>query len=328
MKAIRVSSFGSEDVLRYIEIETPRPGPGQVGVEIYGAGVNPVETYIRQGTYPWEPDLPYTPGNDGAGIVDSIGPGVTGLVPGQPVFLCAVLARRNTGTYAQVTVCDAQAVFPLPAGLSFAQGAALGTPGLAAAYALFTRAALQPGERVLIHGASGAVGTLAVQLARRAGGRVLGTAGSREGRAAVEALGAERVFDHNAPDATQSILAATGGQGLDVIIEMAAHRNLPGDLTMLAPHGRVVVVGSRGVIDFDPRSVMNRDAAVLGMNVANMPQEAFCSNMAVLQAALAEGVRPLVGKEMPLAQAAQAHREVNRGEGGKHILLPKVGPEG
>ena len=135
MKAIIVSSFGDEEVLKYQETETPTPAVGEVRVKIKTAGVNPVETYIRLGHYTALPGLPYTPGNDGSGIVDAVGDGVEHLKKGDRVFVAAALASRNTGTYAEYTVCDADAVRYLPQNLSFSEGAALGTPGLAATYA-------------------------------------------------------------------------------------------------------------------------------------------------------------------------------------------------
>src|SRR6266496_146350 len=179
MKAIRVHEFGGPEVLRLEEVPTPRPGPGEVLVRIHAIGVNPVETYIRAGTYARLPALPYTPGNDGAGVVEEIGSDVNEFKPGDRVYTGGSLAGS---TYAEFTLCKTAQVHPLPENVSFAQGAAMGTPYATAYRGLFQRADAKPGETVLVHGASGGVGTAAVQLARACGLRVFGTAGSDQGR--------------------------------------------------------------------------------------------------------------------------------------------------
>ncbi len=320
MKAIIVSSFGDEEVLKYQETETPTPAAGEVRVKIEAAGVNPVETYIRSGHYTALPALPYTPGNDGSGIVEAVGDGVEHLKKGDRVFVAAALARRNTGTYAEYTVCDADAVRYLPQNLSFSEGAALGTPGLAATYALYSKAKIKPGETVFIHGASGGVGSLAVQLARRTGTFVMGTAGDPEGMTLIEKLGAHRAFNHRSPGYLEAVKQETGEHGPDVIIEMVANINLMKDMELLAKYGRVVIVGNHGTLEFDPRSAMTKDAVVMGMNIGNMPQEDYIANMYTLSAAMETGLHTIIGKELPLCQAEQAHRDVREGKGGKVVL--------
>ena len=320
MKAIIVSSFGDEEVLKYQETETPTPAAGEVRVKIKAAGVNPVETYIRSGHYTALPALPYTPGNDGSGIVDAVGDGVEHLKKGDRVFVAAALARRNTGTYAEYTVCDADAVRYLPQNLSFSEGAALGTPGLAATYALYSKAKIKPGETVFIHGASGGVGSLAVQLARRTGTFVMGTAGDPEGMTLIEKLGAHRAFNHRSPGYLEAVKQETGEHGPDVIIEMVANINLMKDMELLAKYGRVVIVGNHGTLEFAPRSAMTKDAVVMGMNIGNMPQEDYIANMYTLSAAMETGLHTIIGKELPLCQAEQAHRDVGEGKGGKVVL--------
>ena len=185
MKAIQASDYGDSGVLRLVDLEVPEPGPGEVRVRVRAAGVNPVEVYIRNGGYAaYDPGLPYVPGFDAGGTVDAVGAGVAGLSVGDRVFAAGAVH----GSYAEYFVCPADQVGVLPAGLSYAQGASIGIPGLAAHRALFGRGHLRAGETVLVHGASGAVGQVAVQLARAAGATVIGTAGSAEGLAAVEAL--------------------------------------------------------------------------------------------------------------------------------------------
>lgn len=322
MKAIVVERFGGSEVLRACERSVPEPGTGEVRVRLAATGVNPVETYIRSGAYGALPELPYVPGNDGAGVVDAVGASVVGVRAGERVFVAAARARRNTGTYAGYVVCDASAVGRLPQGVPFEQGAGIGTPGLAAGDALFVRARVQPGETVLVHGASGGVGTLAVQLARRIGCTVYGTAGDEHGLELVERLGADRAFDHHADGYLDEILEATGGRGVDVVLDMAAHANLMKDVHVTGTRGRIVVVGSRGSLEFDPRGLMGSDLDVRGMSVNNLRPNELNLVMHALEAALDGGLSVAVARAFPLAEAAEAHRAVGeRGKDGKIVLV-------
>jgi NADPH2:quinone reductase len=320
MNAIRVHEFGGPDVLRLQEVPTPQPGPGEVLVRIHAVGVNPVETYIRSGTYARLPELPYTPGNDGAGVVEQVGPDVSEFKSGDRVYT----AGSITGTYAEFALCKREQLQPLPANVSFAQGAAMGTPYATAYRGLFQRADAKPGETVLVHGASGGVGTAAVQLARARGLRVFGTAGSDKGRKLAREQGAQEVFDHRAPDHFEEIMNATGGRGVDVIVELLANVNLGKDLTILAKAGRIVVIGSRGRVEIDPRDTMQRDADVRGMILPNTPPAELASIHAALVAGLENGtLHPVIGKEFPLADAPEAHRAVmESGALGKIVLVP------
>jgi NADPH:quinone reductase len=318
MKAIRVNEFGDPDVLRLEEVPTPRPGPGEVLVRMHAIGVNPVETYIRAGTYARLPKLPYTPGNDGAGVIEQTGDSMTEFKPGDRVYT----AGSVTGTYAEFALCKTDQVHPLPANVSFAQGAAMGTPYATAYRGMFQRADAKPGETVLVHGASGGVGTAAVQLARARGLRVFGTAGSDEGRKLAREQGAHEVFDHRAPDHFEQVMKATNGRGVDVIVELLANVNLGKDLPILAKGGRVAIVGSRGRIEIDPRDTMQRDVDLRGMVLPNTSPADMASIHAALVAGLENGtLRPVIGKEFPLAEAAQAHRAVREaGAVGKIVL--------
>jgi len=320
MKAIHVHEFGDPEVLRLEEVPTPQPGLGQVLVRMHAIGVNPVETYIRTGTYAYTPTLPYTPGNDGAGVVEEIGSDVNELKHGDRVYT----ARSISGTYAEFALCTTEQVHPLPANVSFGQGAAMGTPYATAYRGLFQRADAKPGETVLVHGASGGVGTAAVQLARARGLRVFGTAGSDEGRKLAREQGAHEVFDHHAPDHFEQIMNATGGHGVDVIVELLANENLGKDLTILAKGGRVAIIGSRGRVEIDPRDTMQRDADIRGMVLPNTPPTDMASIHAAHVAGLVNGIlRPVISKEFPLADAPEAHRAVMEpGALGKIVLVP------
>jgi len=321
VKAIRVNTFGEPEVLRLEEVPTPRPGAGQVLVRMHAIGVNPVETYIRAGKYARLPASPYTPGNDGAGVVEQVGSDVNEFKARDRVYS----AGSVSGTYAEFTLCKMEQVHPLPVNVSFAQGAAMGTPYAAAYRGLFQRAGAKPGETVLVHGASGGVGTAAVQLARARGLRVFGTAGSDEGRKLAHEQGAHEVFDHRAPDHFEQIMKATSGRGVDVIVELLANENLGKDLTILAKGGRVVVIGSRGRVEIDPRDTMQRDADIRGMVLPNTPPAELASIHAALVVGLENGtLRPVIGKEFPLADAAKSHRAVMQsGALGKIVLVPQ-----
>jgi NADPH2:quinone reductase len=285
---------------------------------MHAIGVNPVETYIRAGKYSRLPQLPYTPGNDGAGVVEQIGPGGTEFKLGDRVYT----AGSVSGTYAEFALCKLEQVHPLPANVSFAQGAAMGTPYATAYRGLLQRADAKPGETVLVHGASGGVGTAAVQLARARGLRVFGTAGSDEGLKLAREHGAHEVFDHRAPDHFEQVMKATSDRGVDVIVELLANVNLGRDLTILAKRGRVAIIGSRGRVEIDPRDTMQRDVDLRGMVLPNTPPEEMASIHAALVAGLENGtLRPVISKEFPLADAAQAHRAVlEPGAVGKIVL--------
>jgi NADPH2:quinone reductase len=232
------------------------------------------------------------------------------------------VAAPHAGTYAEHVVCSATQVHRLPVRTTFAQGAALGVPYATAYRALFHRAHAKPAETVLIHGATGGVGIGAVELARAHGLRVIGTAGTDEGLAAVRQHGAHIMVNHRAEKYVDDVMKATGGRGVDLIIEMLANVNLDRDLGMLAKHGRVVVVGSRGRVEINPRDAMSRDAAILGMTLFNVTQPDLLEIHAALAAGLENGtLNPVVGREMPLADAARAHELVLQpGARGKIVL--------
>ena len=319
MKAIRVSEFGGPEALRLQEVPDLHPGEGQVLVQVKAAGVNPYDTYMRQGTYAVKPALPYTPGSDAAGIVLLVGKGVEGLAAGDRVYVNGTL----TGAYAEQAVAEAWQVRRLPSSISFAQGAAVFVPYATAFRALFRIARVQSGESILVHGASGGVGIAGVQLARAAGLTVMGTAGTPRGRELVREQGAHLVLDHHSPDYLDGLMKLTNGRGVDIVLEMQAHLNLGKDLSVLAPKGRVVVIGNRGNIEINPREIMRRDAAVLGMVLWNAGRQELEGINAGVQAGLENGtLRPVIGKEFPLGDAAEAHRAIMEpGAFGKIVLL-------
>ncbi len=320
MKAIRVHRFGDPEVMALEEVPTPVPGAKEVLVRVEAVGVNPVDTYIRAGSYPLAGGLPYTPGLDAAGIVEAVGQKVGHRRAGERVYVAGSLS----GTYAEYVLCREDQVHPLPERVSFEQGAALGIPYGTAWYALFVRARALPGEFLLVHGASGGVGTAAVQLARAAGLRVIGTAGSERGRTLVLENGAHEVLDHGRLGYLDRIEELTCGHGIDVVLEMLANVNLGQDLQILARGGRVVVIGCRGAVEIDPRAAMRNNAAILGMLWFNATDGERHSMYSAIGAGLENGcLNPVVGREMPLAEAFRAHEQVMApGAYGKIVLIP------
>lgn len=320
MKAIRVHEFGGPEVLKLEDTPDLIAAAGQVVVRVRAIGVNPVDTYIRSGLYPVKPSLPYTPGTDAAGIVESLGDGVNNVAAGDSVYVAGTLS----GAYAEQALCLATQVHRLAAQITFEQGAAIGVPYTTAYRALFHRAQARPGEIVLVHGATGGVGIAAVQLARAAGMTVIATGGTEKGRASVAQQGAHHVLDHHAPNYLDQLQGLSGGNGVNVVLEMLANVNLGKDLGVLAKHGRVVVIGSRGPIEINPRDAMGRDASILGMTLINVNDQDRASIHAALVAGLENGtLKPIVGKEMPLASAARAHEAILQpGAFGKIVLIP------
>jgi NADPH2:quinone reductase len=317
MRAVVVREFGPPDVMKLEDVPTPSPGPGQVLIRVRAVGVNPVDTYIRSGSYARKPPLPYTPGTDVGGTVEEVGADVTRVAPGDRIYAHAV-----NGACAEFAVCEEWQAHRVPEHVSFAQGAAIGVPYATAWRALFIRAAARAGETVLVHGASGGVGVAAVQIARAHGLQVIGTAGSDEGLALVREQGAHQAIDHRDPDLFLKVMA-TGGRGVDVVLEMLANVNLDRDLEILAFKGRVVVIGSRGTIQIDPRKTMGKDAAILGMTLFNATREEFHEIHAGIVAGLENrSLRPAIGRELPLDDVVAAHNAVMEpGAMGKVVLL-------
>ena len=319
MKAIQVKEFGGPEVLKLEEIPTPKPDAGQVLVRVHSAGVNPYDTLMRAGTYPIKPPLPYTPGSDAAGIVAAVGTGVKKVKPGDRVYT----ARTVSGAYAEFTLALEEQVYQMPEKISFAQGAGIYVPYFTAYHALFHEAKARGGETLLVHGASGGVGSAAVQIARNMGLKVFGTAGTAKGEALVKGEGAHQVFNHGKAGYTDEIMAATGGHGVNVILEMAAHINLSNDLKLLAQFGRVIIIGNRGDISITPRDLMARRAAARGFTLWAVNAQETAEIQAGLHAGFENGtLKPIVGKEIPLVEAARAHREiVEPGAAGKIVLI-------
>ena len=323
MKAIRVQQFGDPSVMKLEDIADRPPSSRQVLVNIEAAGVNPVDAYIRSGNYAALPTLPYTPGADAAGVVASVGGDVHEFKQGDRVYVSGSADGRASGAYAEAALCNVEQVHPLPPHVTFAQGAGLGVPYATAWRALFEKGRAIAAETVLIHGASGAVGVAAVQMATAAGLRVFGTAGTDQGRQLVRDQGAHEVFDHASEGYEKDVIAKTGGRGVDLVVEMIANVNLGRDLGMIAMRGRIVIVGNRGSLELNPRAIMGKDATIIGFTNWNAtPAELVTAHAAIFAGMQYAGYKPQVGKEMPLADASRAHEAVMKpGAYGKIVLL-------
>jgi NADPH:quinone reductase len=320
MRAIRVSQFGGPEVLKLEEVPTPTPAAGQVLVHVRAAGVNPYDTYMRAGTYAIKPPLPYTPGSDAAGVVEAVGSGVTKVKAGDRVYT----ARTISGAYAEYALAQEHQVQLLPETVEFAQGAGVWVPYGTAYHALFHSAQARAGETLLVHGASGGVGTAALQIARGIGLTVFGTAGTEPGLELIKREGVSQAFNHTKAGYEDEILKATGGKGVDIILEMLANVNLPKDLKLLALNGRVIVIGNRGETIINPRDLMLKRASIRAFTLWAITEQETKEIYAGLNAGLSNGtLRPVVAKEIPLAEAAHAHKEIlEPGSAGKLVLIP------
>ena len=320
MKAIVVREFGQPEVMQVEDVELAEPTGTQVLVKIEAAGVNPVDTYLRTGIHAHAPNLPYTPGKDGAGTVEAVGDDVTKFKAGDRVYT----AGSISGTYAEYSVCDESHLGRLPENISFEEGAGVWTPYATSYRALFQKAGVKAGETVLIHGASGGVGLAAVQWAKSAGLRVIGTASSEEGKQAALDNGADAVFDHSNEDHLSEIHQFTGNGGVEVIIEMLANVNLERDFECLAMFGRIVVVGNRGSVEFTPRQAMTKDATIYGMSLFNAGKDKLDEIHKAIGHGLTKGsLRPPVGRSFSLSDAPTAHHEIiNSKANGKIVLVP------
>ena len=324
MRAIRAHSFGGPEVFQLDEIDDPVPGPGEVVVDIRAAGVNPADTYMRNGTYAIVPDLPYIPGGDAGGVVSAVGDGVDTLSIGDRVFVGTALSLDLTGCYAEKVKRPAQEVMRLPGNVGFAEATALGVSYTTAHYALFERGGASSGETVFVHGASGSVGTSAIQLAKRAGLKVIGSGGTQKGLELILAEGADHAVDHTGTDYLEEVKRLTDGAGPSLVLEMLANVNLAADMDLVARYGRIVVIGNRGEITINPRVAMMKELDIRGIALWNATPDQIAPMVKDILAGMNDGtLRPIIGRRMKLAEAAAAHVAVlEPGAFGKIVLEP------
>jgi NADPH:quinone reductase len=319
MKAIQVNQFGTPDVLVLAELPDPTPGAGQVAIRVHAAGVSPLDTYVREQSHGAPtPPLPYIPGFEAAGTIAAIGEGVTQFKVGDRVYTNVFM-----GAYAELLCQDAALVYPLPDSISFAQGTAAVNSYPTAQYALFNLAKATAGSTVFVHGASGAVGLAAVQIAHAAGMKVVGSAGSAEGMQLVEKEGAHLAVNHREADYLQKAIAFTEGKGFDVILEMNATKKLADDIGLIAPFSHIIVIGGTdGSVTFDPTPLLWKGASIIGLYIGlASPTETAEIHQAVYTGLATGTLRPQVAQEFALVDAPQAHETVRTASSAGKVAL-------
>jgi NADPH:quinone reductase len=324
VKAVRIHETGGPEVLVYEEVATPTPGPGQVLVRIEAASVNPVDIAVRAGAFPTPKKPPKTIGSDGAGVVEAVGPEVGGVHAGDEVFFQG-LGIGSEGSYAEYALVAAEQCVPKPASLSFAEAAAMGLVFPTAYYALVRKGDLQPGETVLVQGASGGVGTASVQLAKALGARVLATAGSEEAARLVRDLGADEVIVYRTRDVGAEVARLTEGRGVDLIHELVVSENLPADIAMIARRGRIVCTGQgpRPDVAVPIGAAIGKDVSLLFMSTANAGRAGVAEMMREIARLVEQGrIRPVVWKTLKLSEARTAHELLAGHHVGKIVLVP------
>lgn len=335
MKAIRMYHHGTPDVLVYEDMPTPHPGPGQVLIKVEAVAVNYADLIRRRNDpYPFPTLLPFTPGGEVAGTVEALGDGVAEPAAGTPVF--ALVGNDGSSGYAQYAVANASQVIPIPPGLSAETASALVVAGATAMLTLMEAARLQAGERVLVQAAAGGVGSYAVQIAKLLGaGTVIGAASSAEKRALAAQLGADHTVDYTQPDWPDRVREYTGGQGVDIVLEMSGGRVFDQSLSCLAPFGRAVVYGmaSREGAQFSPETLRNLlyapapNQSLIGFNLglwfALRPHIAINALQTLIGFVMSGEVQVQISQVLPLSQAAAAHRMIgDRRTTGKIVLKP------
>lgn len=331
MKAIRFHENGGPEVLRYEDVADPAPGPGQVLLRVLAAGVNYADATRRTGgsAYPRPTPLPFTPGSEVVGVVEKLGEGVTAVERG-----ATVMAWLGQGGYAEQAVANVADLLPVPEGIKPAEALSLIIQGLSAALILKGSARLKAGDSVLIEGAAGGVGVLAVQLAKIYGaGRVIGAASTDAKRALVVGLGADAAVDYTRADWVAEVKAKNGGRPVDIILEMTGGAVFEQALDCLGPGGRMVAYGnaSRQPMMLNVQRLFAQNQTVTGFFlsgfIAGQSQDraAFAAKLlAELGGYVRDGrLRLQLGGTYKLAQAAEAHRAIEgRGTTGKIILVP------
>ncbi len=321
MKAALYRSTGkAADVLRVEEIPRPEPGPGEVLVRVYASGINPTDYKARSGAVPRPIDDFQVPHQDGAGVIEAVGPGVDSGRVGQRVWLYLVAAGRRCGTAAEWTVVPERQAVPLPDGASFELGASLGVPAMTGHCCLFSDGPLD-GMTVLVAGGAGAVGHFAIEFAKRAGARVITTVSSPEKAALAEEAGADLVVNYRSPDAAEQVKAF----GLvDRVIEVALGANLQLDLAVVRPHATIVTYAAEAADPVLPvRACMTANVTLKFVLLYGAPMTALGEAAADITAALAAGeLTGLPAHPFPLDEIAAAHEAAESGAVGKVIVIP------
>ncbi|MFJ8040093.1 NAD(P)H-quinone oxidoreductase [Kitasatospora sp. NPDC096147] len=323
MHAMTIPQPGGPDALVWAEVPDPVPGEGEVLVEVAASAVNRADLLQRQGFYDPPPGSSPYPGLECAGRIAALGPGVSGWAVGDEV--CALLVG---GGYAQRVAVPVGQLLPVPKGLTPARAAALPEVACTVWSNLFMVAHLRPAETVLLHGGASGIGTMAIQLAKAVGARVLVTAGSPEKLARCAELGADVLIDYREQDFVAEVLAATDGAGADVVLDIMGAKYLQRNVDALAVNGRLVIIGLQGGVkaELDLSTLLRKRAAVAATTLRSRP----LAEKAAIVAAVREHVwplveagvvQPVVDRELPLTEAAEAHRVLEAGEQVGKVVL-------
>jgi NADPH2:quinone reductase len=325
MKAVQIHQFGNPDVLKVGEIPPPRPQPGEVLIEVQGAGVNRADILLRTGNYHAAPPFPFVPGFEGSGIVRETGPGVTGIAAGDRVLATA----GRPGFYAEYVAVPVGKLVPIPEGVSAADAAALPTAWVTAWYGLSELARLKAGETVLVRGAASGVGDAAVQLARHLGATVIAAAGSDEKVAWARANGASEGINYERQDVAAEVARITGQQGVAVVLDLVGGKDWAQSLKSAGHFGRVVALanvtlepGMVNTRDFYPRNVTIYGFQ-LGNRIARGGYDSRPHLKELLELVRDRKVQVHVDKTFSLSEAPAAHRYLeDRRNRGKVVLVP------
>ena len=318
---------GGPDSLRMTELPDPHPAPGEVLIEVAAAGVNRADINQRLGHYPSPPGSAEWPGLEVSGTIVEKAGDVTTWAVGQRV--CALLGG---GGYASLAVAPASQLLPVPAGMDLVDAAALPEAVATVWSNVFLDAELRAGETLLVHGGSGGIGTVAVQLARAFGCLIAVTAGGAQKLAACARLGADILIDYHEDDFVERMLEASDGRGADVILDPIGGDYLERDLRAIAPHGRIAVIGNQSGAKstIDVRLLMGKWASIHGTTLRARP---IAEKAAIIASVLANvwplveagQVVPVIDQRLPLADAARAHERMESSAHiGKLLLLPET----
>jgi putative PIG3 family NAD(P)H quinone oxidoreductase len=323
MHAVVISEPGGPEVLQWTEVADPRPGPGEVLLEVAAAGVNRADLMQRQGLYPPPAGAPPYPGLECSGTVTALGDGVTGWHIGEQV--CALLSG---GGYAEQVSVPAGQLLPVPKGSTLIEAAALPETACTVYSNVFLAAGLVAGETLLVHGGGSGIGTMAIQLAKHAGARVAVTAGSQEKLDVCRDLGADITINYREEDFVDSLMAATDGHGADVILDIVGAAYLARNIAALAQDGRIANIGLQGGLkaELDFGALMAKRAAISSTSLRARPREQKASIVAAVTEhvwpSIGAGlIRPVIDTELPMQQAAQAHRIMTESSHTGKILL-------
>ncbi len=310
MRAITLTSHGDPDVLVPADVDDPVAGPGEVLVDVVATAVNRADVMQRRGFYDPPPGASPYPGLECSGRIAALGEGVLGWAVGDEV--CALLSG---GGYATRVVVPAGQLLPVPAGLSLVEAAALPEVACTVWSNVFSLAGLRAGEVLLVHGGTSGIGTMALQLAARAGARVLCTVGSAEKASRAVELGAERAVLYREEDFVAVVREATGGRGADVVLDNMGAAYLGRNVEALAVGGRLVVIGLQGGArgELDLGALLSKRASVHATSLRARPAAEKAAIVAAVRehvwpAVEAGEVRPVIDRTLPLDEAAQAHR--------------------